>query len=251
MFEIIAHRGASLDAPENTLAAVRLAWEQQADAVEVDVRLTRDGQIVAIHDEDLRRTGGVPSRIADCTLAELRQSEVGAWKNLIWAGEPIPLLAELLATLPVGKRFFVEVKCGLEIVDELVRVVRASPNPAAVVPIGFPLDVLAALKQQLPECQVYGVFDFKRERAGANTPWRPTTEELLEAAHEYRLDGVDLNGSGPIDASMVAALTAAGLDVCIWTVDDPVRARYLLRLGVAGITTNRPGWLRKHLAVVE
>jgi len=98
--EIIAHRGASHDAPENTLAAVNLAWQQNADAVEIDVHLSRDGQIVVIHDENTRKTAGLNKNVSEQTLAELRRLDVGRWKGRQWAGEKIPVLAEVLGALP-------------------------------------------------------------------------------------------------------------------------------------------------------
>src|ERR1700677_2285230 len=92
--EIIAHRGASYDVPENTLAAFNLAWKEEADAVELDIYLTKDGKIVAIHDETTKRTTGVALNVADSTLAELQQLDAGAWKNAVWKGEQIPSLEQ-------------------------------------------------------------------------------------------------------------------------------------------------------------
>src|SRR6478672_5367982 len=104
--QIIAHRGASFDAPENTLAAIRLGWDQGADGVEFDVRLSRDGQIVVIHDADTRRVANVDRLVSDQTVDELRQLDVGRWKGPQFAGERIPTLAEVLAIVPAGKTAF-------------------------------------------------------------------------------------------------------------------------------------------------
>ena len=90
MAEIIAHRGASHDAPENTMAAIKLAWKQQADAVEIDVQFSRDGHLVVIHDPNTRKTAGVRKNVSDQTLAELKTLDVGRWKNSVWTGETIP-----------------------------------------------------------------------------------------------------------------------------------------------------------------
>src|ERR1041385_7430828 len=79
--QIIAHRGASHEAPENTLSAIRLAWQQKADAAEVDVQLSGDGRLVVIHDASTRRTGGRARRVGEQTLAQLRGLDVGRWKN--------------------------------------------------------------------------------------------------------------------------------------------------------------------------
>ena len=117
--EIIAHRGSSFLAPENTRAAAELAWREAADAVEGDFRLTADGQIVCIHDDTLKRTAGVDRRVSDLSLDELRRLDVGSWKGPQFAGQRTATLDEMLATVPRGKRFYVEVKCGAEIVPEL------------------------------------------------------------------------------------------------------------------------------------
>ena len=124
--EIVAHRGASFDAPENTVAAIKLAWEQKADAAEFDVFLSKDGKIVVMHDPNTKRIGGVDRKVVDQTLAELRKLDVGRWKDARFAGERMPTLEEMLATVPAGKRVFIEVKCGPEIVPELDRVLKAS-----------------------------------------------------------------------------------------------------------------------------
>lgn len=244
-FEIIAHRGSSLIAPENTLAAVELAWQEGADAAEGDFRLTADGKIVAIHDANLRRTAGVDRRVVDCSLEELKACDIGSWKDAKFAGEAVPTLAELLATVPPGKRFFVEVKCGAEIIDELCRVVEQSDLTAQqIVPISLQYDVIAAIKREIPQCPAYWVVEFKRDLQG---DWQPEPEAILHQAAIADLDGLDLMATGPIDAVFSHQIRAAKLGLCVWTVDDPIFARKLIDLGVQGITTNRPGWLREQL----
>jgi glycerophosphoryl diester phosphodiesterase len=243
--EIIAHRGSSFIAPENTRAAVELAWREGADAAEGDFRLTADGKIVAMHDADLRRTAGVDRRVVDCTLTELQAFDAGSWKAEQYKGEPIPTLEDLLATVPPGKRFFVEVKCGAEIIDELRRVVEDSGlEPSQIVPISLQFETIAAIKQAIPQCPAYWVVEFKRNAQG---DWRPLPAEVLERANSTGLDGLDLMASGPIDAAFASQIRDAGLGLCVWTVDDPVLAKNLLNIGVQGITTNRPGWLRGQL----
>jgi glycerophosphoryl diester phosphodiesterase len=245
VIEIIAHRGSSFIAAENTLAAFALAWEEGADAIEGDFRLTRDGHIVAVHDKDLKRVARNGSYVADLTLTELRQLDVGSWKHPRFEGERAPTLEEVLAARPAGKRVYVEIKCGMEIVAPLVSLLARHDDALTVIPISFSLDVLSALRRSSPQCKVYGVFEFKTHQS--RDMFRPTAAELIDAARRAGLNGVDLDARGPIDKPMVDALLAAGLDVCVWTVDDPKRARELVSAGVRGITTNRPGWLRNEL----
>ena len=90
--EIIAHRGASYDAPENTVAAFKLGWKQNADAVELDIWLSKDGKIVCLHDDNTKRTAGVDKAVADQTLAELRMLDAGSLKGTKWKGEKLWLV---------------------------------------------------------------------------------------------------------------------------------------------------------------
>jgi glycerophosphoryl diester phosphodiesterase len=243
--EIIAHRGSSFLAPENTRAAVELAWHEGADAVEGDFRLSADGKIVAIHDADLRRTAGIDRRIVECTQEELRTYDVGSWKGPQFPDERVPTLEELLATVPAGKRFFVEVKCGTEITNELRRVVEnCGLDPKQIVPISLQFDVIAEIKRAVPQCPAYWVVEFKRDTNGA---WQPQPGDILNKTENAKLDGLDLMATGPIDAAFSQQIRSAGLGICVWTVDDPILARRLIDLGVQGITTNRPGWLREQL----
>ena len=246
--EIIAHRGASFDAPENTLAAVNLGWQQKADAVEVDVHLSKDGQIVVIHDDNTRKIAGVRKKVRRQTLRELKGLEIGSWKGPHWAGERIATLSEIVATSPEGKRLFIEIKCGAEGVPEFERVIRGSGKKLEqIIAIGFGLDTMQKIKKVLPEIEVCWIAEFKRnwKRGG----WLPKPETLIQKATERGLDGLDLGANGPITPKLVKQVKEAGLKFYIWTVDAPAKAKRLMGAGVDGITTNRPGWLRGMIRV--
>lgn len=242
--EIVAHRGASHDAPENTLASIRLAWRQNADAAEFDIYLSRDGKVVVLHDKDTKRVAGVDRPVAEQTLAELRQLDVGRWKGPRFAGERIPTLAEMLAAVPPGKRVFIEVKTGAEIVPALCRDLDAARlKPAQTAVISFNAEVIAAVKRARPELQAYWIVSLKP--AKGKRP--PTAEAVIERAKAARADGVDLSASEALDRDYAAKVKAAGLQLHVWTVNDAAVARRMHALGVASITTDRPGWLRERL----
>jgi glycerophosphoryl diester phosphodiesterase len=244
--ELIAHRGASRDAPENTLAAVNLAWAQNADAVEVDAHFSDDGQLVVIHDDHTGKVAGVRRKVRAQTLAELQALDVGRWKHARWAGERIPTLAEVVATIPNGRRLFVEIKCGPECVGEFDSVVqRSGRRPRQIVPIGFSLETLRLIKQRRPELEVCWVVAFRRHLTTGR--WTPTAAKLVEQVQAAGVDGLDVGAHGPVDAKFAATVKAAGLKLYVWTVDSPAKARNLIAAGVDGITTNRPGWLREQL----
>ncbi|MDR6224854.1 glycerophosphodiester phosphodiesterase [Desmospora profundinema] len=95
--KVLAHRGYSSQAPENTMAAFRLAAEADADGLELDVHLTKDGEVVVIHDETVKRTTGKKGRIRDLTLEEIRRLDAGSWFSESFNGEPIPTLDEVLS----------------------------------------------------------------------------------------------------------------------------------------------------------
>lgn len=243
--EIIAHRGASHDAPENTVAAARLAWRQHADAVELDVHLSKDGKLVVIHDDNTKRTAQAPRKVAEQTLPELRALDAGAWKGPQWEGEKIPTLDDMLATVPAGKRLFVEIKCGPEALEELGAALRRSkPTTAQVVLISFNYEVVKQAKARFPEHEVCWIAEFKRTEVGG---WQPKIAALIEPAKAANLDGLDLSYRGPLDAALAKQIKAAGLKLYVWTVDSGEEGRRLKDAGVDGITTNRPGWLRTQL----
>ena len=244
--EWVAHRGESFLAPENTMAAFNLAWKLGADAVEFDVHLTRDGKLAVSHDKDLKRITGQRVVIAESTLAELQALDVGRWKGAQFAGERVPAIEQVLATVPEGKRLFIEVKVGPEAVPPLVAAVRASgKKPAQLVVISFNADALAEAKRRLPELKMYYLAGQKQDEKTGK--WTPPLDEVLRTAKEIHADGVDVQAKPTFDAAFVRKAREAGFEVHAWTVDDPDLARQLIGLGVDGITTNRVDWLRKQV----
>ena len=121
---VVAHRGASYDAPENTLPAFKLAWDQGADAIEGDFLLTKDGHIVCIHDRTTKRFCDQDLVVSKSTLKQLKVLDVGSWKNEKYAETRIPTISEVFSTVPDGKKIFVEVKCGIEIIEPLAKEIK-------------------------------------------------------------------------------------------------------------------------------
>ena len=244
--QIIAHRGASSDAPENTLSSFKLGYQQQADADECDIHLTKDRQIVVIHDADTARTSGVTNQIGEQTLAELRVLDFGRWGPWRDRGfsERIPLLEEVLAVIPEGKRLFIEIKCGPEILPELQLVLaRAQKRPQQIAIIGFNLETMRQAKTKFPQLEVCWLASADKDKKF------PPLQLLIENAKAARLDGLDLNSGFPIHREFVSEVHHAGLKLYTWTVDDLKIARQEVEAGVDGITTNRPGWLRRQLGL--
>lgn len=246
--EIIAHRGASHDAPENTLPALRLGFEQASDAGELDVWVSRDGVPVVIHDADTKRVAAVPRKVVEQNLVELQQLDVGKWKHSRFTGTRIPTLAEALDVIPAKRRMFVEIKCGVEGVAPILDVMaKSKTRPEQIEVISFNADVVADVKRRRPDLKAYWIVSLKPNKQGQT----PRIVDLIARAKTIRADGLDLSSSPEITAEAVREVRDAGLRFYVWTVDDAINARRLAALGVDGITTNRPAWLREQLTAGE
>jgi glycerophosphoryl diester phosphodiesterase len=246
---IVAHRGASYDAPENTLAAFNLAWEQGADGIEADFYLSSDGQVVCIHDKDTKRTAGVNHLIAKTTYDVLRALDVGSWKDAKYKGERMPVCREVLATVPPGKLMIVELKVGPEIVEPVKRDLEASSlRPEQILIISFNEETVAECKRLMPHIRCHWLTGYKENGTGQV---KPDICTVLETLRRTGADGLGTKAEPKhVNDCFLYCLRLGGFnDFHAWTIDDVETARYYQRLGTWGITTNRPGWLREQLGL--
>lgn len=225
--EIIAHRGAPRERPENTIAAFALALEQGADGIELDVHATRDGVVVVHHDAELRGDRE-RSRIAELTLSELRRRELCATPD-----EGVPTLAEVLALVGERARVYVEVKA-----------------------VGIEEHVVAAIRAGRSDCAVHAFDHRVARRVRTLAPEIPVG--ILLASYLLDLHGaIHLTGATAVwqhwelvDAALVRDAAAAGARVVAWTVNEPADARRLARLGVSALCTDVPATTRSALATL-
>jgi len=244
--QLIAHRGASHEAPENTLAAFDLAWQQGADGIEADFRLTRDGRVVCLHDACTGRTAGIDLAVAEASLEELKRLDVGRWKGARWQGELIPSLDEVLNRLPDGKRIFIELKSGPEIIEPLGRILTTGTVPFERLRLlAFDAQLVIRLKEQLPGIKVCLNVDYRRSLPTRS--WRPSLADILASLEKCGADGLSSQAHAQLDAQFVAGLHGIGKEVHVWTVDSARSALHYTGLGVDSIMTNRPGLLRSRL----
>lgn len=239
---LTAHRGASYDAPENTLAAFNLAWEQGADGIEGDFYLTSDGHVVCLHDATTKRTGDKDLTAATSTLAELKAVDVGSFKGPQWAGEKIPTLAEVIATIPAGKYIQVEVKVGLEIVEPVAQILEASAlTDNQILIICFNKEVVAAFKKRLPGCRALWLVSIKDTG--------PTADEVLQVLKATGADGVGTSANAKVIVEdYVKRVQADGkYEFNVWTVNSGSLASQFAATGMQAITTDRPAFLRPFL----
>jgi glycerophosphoryl diester phosphodiesterase len=239
---VIAHRGASRQAAENTLAAFRLAVAQRADMIETDLHLTRDGQVVLVHDS---KVGG--RDVVRLTRAELAERM-----------PEIPTLEEALEAVGRHIPFNLEIKPRADgdyagIVDAARRAVSDRGLQGSVLWSSFAPPALEALRQREPSVRL-GVLVAGPEPPAPRAPARPgglapIAEPLADAlAHARALGAEAVHPHLPlVTPELVAALHAAGLAVHVFTVDDPADMRRLLAWGVDGIFTNFPAQLRQLL----
>ncbi len=241
---ILAHRGESYIAPENTLSAFNLAWKNGAKAVELDVHMSRDNKIVVMHDDSTTRTSGVEYIISKTDSAELRKLDVGRWKSEQYAGEKIPFLEEALATIPPRCIMFVEVKCGLEALPYIRDIIDKSGKRSQVAIISFSLDVVSASKKLMADIPHYWL---RSPRIDSETKKDiPYDNSLIKIAKENNLDGLDLQYY-MLTKEFADEIKASGLSLWTWNTNTPEKAQYQIDMGVDGFTTDRCGWMLDQL----
>jgi glycerophosphoryl diester phosphodiesterase len=244
---IIGHRGASYDAPENTLASFKLALEQGADGFEADFYLTTDGNTICFHDKDTKRLCGEKLIVAKTPFEVLRGLDVGSWKGPQWRDQRMPTMAEVLAAVPVGKKIFIELKSGPEIVEPMASAIEASSLlPEQIVIISFNDKSIAESKRQLPHLRAHWLAGYKEQPDGSLAP---TKESVAATIRKIGADGFGSNALPEhFNAAFIDYLRENGCrEFHVWTVNDPKVARFYQQLGAWSITTDRPGWLRDHL----
>lgn len=247
---IIAHRGASKQAPENTIPAFKLAIQQNADGIEGDFRLTKDGEIVCIHDALTKRVGNVNKVVQDLTLDELKQIDVGKWFSKDWQGLTIPTLTEVLEILPKNKKLFIEVKCGVEIVPSLLSILNNnSTNKEQIVIISFDSEVLKAIKNSLPSIKTLFLSSFKGNYLTSKLI--PSVEKVLEILTYIKADGFSSQAHKLLDEKFINKIMKAGYEYHVWTVDDIAKAQKFMKMGVNSITTNTPSYLIEELSNIK
>ena len=241
-FIIIAHRGESYDAPENTLASVNLAWERGADAVEVDIRMTKDKKIVVIHDSTTKRTGNKNYKIEECLYNKLKNINVGFINGIKYKAETIPLLTDVIKTIPEDKLLLIDIKIGKENIPYLESIISSVRHQKEnIILISEKYEILKKLKQKIPEVETYLILEKKWCWSGFNA------KQILKKCKAIGLEGIDIKDGIYLTKEFIESIKNARVKIYTWTVNDPARAQILFNNGINGITTDRANWLKGKL----
>jgi glycerophosphoryl diester phosphodiesterase len=238
---VVAHRGFSAVAPENTLAAIAQAIEAGADGCEFDVYPCRDGTVVLMHDKTVDRTTNGRGKVTELTLAELRQLDAGRWKADNYAEERIPTLPEALQRLKgSGCQAVVEIKAK-GVSGPVVDAIRAADMLGHATVIAFSQDVVAEVRKLAPELPCGWLCSPEpADSPGQQAAW------LAGQAAECgtKLLNLDYRALSP---ELLAQLRRRGFTVWTWTANDPAVIRALAAWGVVSITTDDPATARTAL----
>ncbi|MDH4049478.1 MAG: glycerophosphodiester phosphodiesterase [Gammaproteobacteria bacterium] len=223
---IVAHRGASMDAPENTLASLEEAIRQRADWVEIDVQETREGGIVVIHDRDLMKVGGVPMNVRDAAFAELRNVDIGSWFDDRFRTERIATLAEVLDLCKGRVKLIVELKYyGGEVrfEERVIEIIESHQMQEDIALMSLNYRGVETLKSLRPDWNV-GLL----------------SSVVLGNLEQLNVDFLAVNGR-LATRGFIQSVHERNRKILVWTINDPVEISAMMSKGVDGIITDRPG----------
>ena len=231
---VTAHRGASHVAPENTLSAMAAAVEAGAEFAELDVGLTRDGEVVLMHDRTVDRTTNGTGDLGDYSLSELRALEAGSWFSEEFDGEPIPTLREVIRFARGRLKLNIEIKTSREeptIAAAVVDIIRSEDFGEECMVTSFSRETVEEVKRIAPELRTGFIFGKDYPEDVFEGGW-----DVLSSNHEV------------VDSVFVARARESGKSVHVWTVDERELMLKLMALGVDGIISNRPDLLLEVMA---
>jgi glycerophosphoryl diester phosphodiesterase len=225
---VTAHKGFSAVAPENSLSAIRKAIEVGADYAEIDVQQTTDGVVVLNHDRDLMRVAGVPRRISDMTLAEVRAADIGSRFSPEFAGERVPTLAEVIALARDKIKIQIEMKFydrDRRLAETVARMVERERFESQCVVSSLHYDALVQARRINPKLHTAAIVTV-----------------AIGNIDRLDVDAISVNARN-LSKHLIRAAKARHKELYAWTVDDPRQMVTLMERGVGNVVTNRPDLL--------
>jgi len=223
--EVIAHRGASAAAPENTIAAVQIAIDSGAQWVEIDVQETADGHVAVIHDSDLKKIGGSALTVAGSTLEQLQQVDIGSWFGAEFADQRIPTLEEVLLLCKGRIGVNIELKYygkQVRLEQRVAEIVERTGMMEQVMFMSLSYDGIQILHGLRPEWKV-GLL----------------SSVALGRLAELDVDFLALNGRAA-SRNLIRQAHKMGKQVMVWTVNDPVAMASMIGRGADALITDEP-----------
>lgn len=230
---VIAHRGSSGKAPENSLSAYKQAWLEKSDAIEIDLRMTKDKHFVCCHDNNLNRVSSSKKTISSLNLTDLKEIDIGLWKSKKFKNETIPTLEEVLAKTPKRKKIFIEIKGALKEHENLFQIIEQSKFkkenfhflsylPAVVKLLKKRYSEYPATLNLIPSLYNY---DF---------------EKILSIIKKSKSNGISLHVDSFKSINLIKKIKNLDQFVICWTVNDLRFMKSLLKIKVNGIITDYP-----------
>ncbi|GAB5407919.1 MAG: glycerophosphodiester phosphodiesterase [Balneolaceae bacterium] len=240
-FVVIAHRGASYYAPENTHSAFKLAIEMKAEMIELDVSLSKDGITVVVHDETVDRTTDGEGSVGSFTLKELKNLETGSWFDTEFSGEPFPTLVEVLAYTKDKIAVNIEIKAEAVtnystggIVDKALKIVREAEVSEQVIFSSFDYRVMEHLEELAPE--IPKAILYEKSQSGDLKP--------SELVSKYKVDAFNCSHRQLSD-EWIEDLISNEIPFFIYTVNDERLMKSIIKKGATGIFSDKPDILKK------
>ena len=241
---IIAHRGASSAGPENSLASYKLAWMQEADAIEIDLRKTKDGIFICAHDNNFNRVSSSKKNISETTYKTLSEIDIGSWKSKKFKEQRVPKLEEVLSNMPKGKMMFIEVKGVLKKVEDLMALIECSKvNKNQIHFLCYLPSMIKKLKKKFPSYNatlnlIPSLFNYDLKK-------------IKNEISRSQSDGISVHIDSKQSIKLVKNLKEDNIFILTWTVNDKRFMKKLLQIGVNGIITDFPEKLAKLLGKCE
>ncbi|MGI6083168.1 MAG: glycerophosphodiester phosphodiesterase [Limnochordia bacterium] len=234
-FCVLGHRGAMGHAPENTMASFAKAIELKTDMTELDVHLSRDGELIVIHDPGVERTTDGEGLVCELTLAQIRSLDAGSWFAPEFAGERVPVLSEVMELVKGKIDLNVEVKAGPKgiypgIIDRLIDEIERHDMVDSVVVSSFQRPYLHELRQKAPHVKAALLYS-----KAFDEPWQQAVDQGWDLHPHMSL----------VDPRLVDEAHARGISVRAWNPNKAEEMRPLIALGVDGVGTNYPEILQR------
>ncbi len=242
--KIIAHRGASFYAPENTISSFKLAMDFGVDGFEIDVHMTKDKKIVVIHDPSTGRTGTKNYKIQNSKFQTLQRVDVGSWFDSKYKGEKISLLEHVIEISRGKFDLYIEIKSGTEIINTFCRLLEKYESLAnKFIVFSFNYEVITILKNIFSNFTMLWIVEYGYNVSIEKYMYKNVLKKIEKAC----LNGISTFADINHCIKMAKDIKSNNWFWNVWTVDNPYLAKQFMNLGVNSLSTNRPDWIIRNL----